>query len=91
MSGVKTIQESTHGHRSRAKVLSAIIGASAVATMGALALTVSGEHAESGTAASSPGMTLGETATRTASPSAPETSIATPPVKATPPDGYGTS
>ena len=86
---MKTSQQSTRGVR--AKVLSAIIGASAVATMGALSLAVSAEQADSDTAVSGPGMTLGETTTRTESPPAPETSIATPPVKATPPDGYGTS
>jgi len=86
---VKTSQLTSHGNR--AKVLSAIIGVSAVATMAALSLAGSDEQAESGTLVSGPGMTLGETTTRTAPPSAPETSIATPPVTATPPDGYGTS
>ena len=80
----------------RVKVFAAVIGGSAVVAMGALSVALheeqasgaSGGVATSATFIQGGGMTLGDTATTTTPPSAPETSVAVPPVKA-PPYGAG--
>ena len=74
------------------KVFAAVMGGSAVLAMGALSVALHEEQAsgESGGVATGAtfiqggGMTLGQTATTTTPPAAPETSVAVPPVKAKP-------
>jgi hypothetical protein len=63
-------------------------GATAVVAMGALGVIVSGQPARPGTIGEGPQMTLGETTTSTTPPTTIETSVAVPPVTATPPDGF---
>lgn len=65
-----------------AKFLSAVIGASAVVILGAFAVAT--ERGGTVTVMSAPA----ETATTTTPPTAPETSVATPPMTATTPAGY---
>jgi hypothetical protein len=80
----------------RVKVFAAIIGGSAVVAMGALSVALHEEQASGASGGAATGatfiqggdMTLGETATTTTPPAAPETSVAVPPVKA-PPYGGG--
>ena len=78
-------------------MIAAVIGGSAIAAM-ALGTALHEEQAPgaSGGVATGatfikagPGMTLGDTATTTTPPAAPETSVAAPPVKATPYGGAG--
>ena len=63
-------------------------GATAVVAMGALSVMLSAEPAGPGTIGEGPEMTLGETTTSTTPPTTIETSVAVPPVTATPPDGF---
>ena len=74
--------------RSNVKVLAAVIGGSAVVAMGALTMAISQEQASPATLTSS-GMTVGATSTQETPPTAPETTIAVPLVKATPFGGAG--
>jgi hypothetical protein len=71
--------------RNNAKMLAAVIGGSAVVAMGAVTMAITQDQA---TVASS-GMTVGATTKQVAPPSAPETSIAVPTVKALPFGGSG--
>ena len=76
----------------RVKVFAAVIGGSAVLAMGALSVVLHEEQASGAAGGAATGatfiqggdMTLGETATTTTPPAAPETSVAVPPVKAKP-------
>jgi hypothetical protein len=72
----------------RIKLLSAVIGASAVVAVGAVGVAVANERAGPGTVSSGPGMTLGPTTTTTTPPAAPVTSLATPTMTATTPAGF---
>ena len=74
--------------RTNAKMLAAVIGGSAVVAAGALTMAISQERAASGTITSS-GMTVGATSTQETPPTAPETTVAVPLVKATPFGGAG--
>jgi hypothetical protein len=74
--------------RTNVKMLAAVIGGSAVVAAGALTMAIGQEHAESTTITSS-GMTVGATSTQETPPTAPETTIAVPLVKATPFGGAG--
>jgi hypothetical protein len=69
--------------RNNVKLLAAVIGGSAVVAMGALTMAISQEQASPATLTSS-GMTVGATSTQETPPTAPETTIAVPLVKATP-------
>jgi hypothetical protein len=75
----------------RVKVFAAVMGGSAVVAMGALSLALHEEQAPgasggvaAGTTFIQGSMTMGQTATTTTPPAAPETSVAVPPVKAKP-------
>ena len=71
------------------KVVSAAVGAGAVAAMGALTIALSSDSGST-TIVSDPEMTLGATTTvEKASATAPETSMAVPEVTAEVPDGFG--
>ena len=72
----------------RVKLLSAVIGASAVVAVGAVGVALANEQAGTGTVGAVPEATLGATATRTTPPAAPVTSIATPTMTATTPAGF---
>ena len=72
----------------RAKLLSAVIGASAVVAVGAVGVAVANEQAGTGTVGSGPEVTLGATTTTTTPPTAPVTSVAVPTDTATPPPGF---
>jgi hypothetical protein len=74
--------------RNNVKLLAAVIGGSAVVAMGALTMAISQEQASPATLTSS-GMTVGATSTQETPPTAPETTIAVPLVKATPFGGAG--
>ncbi|MGV0811560.1 hypothetical protein ABQF34_06325 [Mycolicibacterium boenickei] len=69
----------------RTRYAMAGVGAIALATMGAFGAMV----AEAPSSGAVPAVNVGETVTKTTAPSELETSVATPPVKADPPDGYG--
>ena len=70
------------------KLVSAGIGASAVVAMGALGVALGEAPSGTGTVGEGPEITLGETSTESTAPLAPETTLATPPVTAEPPDGF---
>jgi hypothetical protein len=70
------------------KVISAALGAGAVAVMGALTIGLSTDSG-SATVVSGPEMTLGETTTIEKAAASPETSMAVPEVTAEKPDGFG--
>jgi len=72
----------------RVKLLSAVIGASAVVAVGAVVVAVANERAGTGTVVSDPSMTLGPTTTTTTPPAGPVTSVAVPTNTATPPKGF---
>jgi hypothetical protein len=74
--------------RSDVKMLAAVIGGSAVVAMGAVTLAITHEQAMPAEVASS-GMTVGATSKQETPPPTPETSIATPTVKALPFGGSG--
>jgi ABC-type antimicrobial peptide transport system permease subunit len=74
--------------RTNVTMLAAVIGASAVVAMGAVTMAITQEQATPAAVASS-GMTMGATTKQSAPPSAPETSIAAPTVKALPFGGSG--
>jgi hypothetical protein len=84
---MKSNQQVRHG---RVKVFAAVMGGSAIVAMGVLSAALHEEQASGasgGTGATfiqGGGMTLGQTATTTTPPAAPETSVAVPPVKAKP-------
>jgi hypothetical protein len=71
---------------SQLKVVAAGIGAGALVAMGALTVVFSDPP---GALSDGLELTLGETTTSTTAPSAPETSIATPVVTASTPEGFG--
>ena len=75
----------------RVKVFAAVMGGSAVVAMGALNVALHEEQASGASGGGATGatfiqgsMTMGQTATTTTPPTAPETSVAVPPVKAKP-------
>jgi hypothetical protein len=72
----------------RVKLLSGVIGASAVVAVGAVGVAVANEQAGTGTIGAVPDATLGATTTTTTPPAAPVTSIAVPVDTATPPPGF---
>ena len=74
--------------RTNVKMLAAVIGGSAVVAAGALTMAISQQQAAPATITSS-GMTVGATSTQETPPTAPETTIAVPLVKATPFGGAG--
>jgi hypothetical protein len=74
--------------RTNVKMLAAVIGGSAVVAMGALTMAISQEQATPAAVTSS-GMTMGATSTQETPPTAPETTIAVPAVKAQPFGGSG--
>ncbi|MDT5284948.1 MAG: hypothetical protein QOJ20_6143 [Mycobacterium sp.] len=86
---MKSNQQVRHG---RVKVFAAVMGGSAIVAMGVLSAALheeqasgaSGGVATGATFIQGGGMTLGQTATTTTPPAAPETSVAVPPVKAKP-------
>ncbi|MDT5352102.1 MAG: hypothetical protein QOJ56_634 [Mycobacterium sp.] len=89
---MKSNQQARQG---RVKVFTAVVGGSAVVAMGALSVALDEEQAPgasggvaTGTTFIQGSMTMGQTATTTTPPAAPETSVAAPPVKA-PPYGAG--
>lgn len=91
------MKENQQIRQARVKMIAAVVGGSAVVAM-ALSMTLHDEQAPapSGGVATGatfiqegPGMSLGDTATTTTPPAAPETSVAAPPVKATPFGGAG--
>jgi hypothetical protein len=71
---------------SQLKLVAAGIGAGALVSMGALTVVFSDAPGSINKASE---ITLGETTTSTTAPSAPETSIATPMVTASTPQGFG--
>jgi hypothetical protein len=71
----------------RVKLLSGVIGASAVVAMGVLTAVFAGEPGMSNVNVSEPDITLGETVTTTTGQTALETSVAEPPVIASTPEG----
>ncbi len=81
----------------RVKVFAAVMGGSAVLAMGAMSVALHDEQAPGAPGGVATGttfiqggdMTLGDTATPTTPPTAPETSVAAPPVKAPPYGGGG--
>jgi hypothetical protein len=72
----------------RVKLLSAVIGASAVVAVGAVGVAVANEQAGTGTVGVVPEATPGATATTTTPPTAPVTSVAAPTMTATTPAGF---
>jgi hypothetical protein len=74
--------------RTNVKMLAAVIGGSAVVAMGAMTMAIAQEQATPAVMTSS-GMTMGATTKQETPPSAPETSIAVPTVKALPFGGSG--
>jgi hypothetical protein len=70
------------------ELVAAGIGASAVIAMGALTVVFS-DTGRTGNFGEGPEITLGETTTSTTAPTKPETSIATPMVTASTPEGFG--
>ena len=74
--------------RINVKMLAAVIGGSAVVATGALTMAINQEEATPATVTSS-GMTVGATSTQETPPTAPETTIAVPAVKAQPFGGSG--
>ena len=72
----------------RVKLLSAVIGASAVVAVGAVGVAVANEQVGTGIVGSGPEATLGATTTTTTPPAAPVTSVAVPVDTATPPPGF---
>ena len=72
----------------RVKLLSAVIGASAVVATGAVGVALANEQAGTDTVGAVPEATVGATATTTTPPTAPVTSLATPPMTATTPAGF---
>jgi hypothetical protein len=71
---------------SQLKLVAAGVGAGALISMGALTVVFSGAP---GSISEGPEITLGETTTSTTAPSEPETSVATPEVTASTPEGFG--
>jgi hypothetical protein len=74
---------------SQLKLVAAGIGASAVVAMGTLTVVFSEAPTGTGTFGKGPEITLGDTVTTTTPPSKPETSVATPEVTASTPEGFG--
>ena len=74
--------------RTNVKMLAAIIGGSAVVAAGTVTMAIADEQAAPATL-SSGGMTVGATSTQETPPTAPETTLAAPPVKAQPFGGSG--
>jgi hypothetical protein len=71
------------------KVVAAGVGASAIVAMGALTVMFSNEPAQTGTVSEGITLTLGETTTSTTAPTEIQTSVATPMVTASTPEGFG--
>ena len=74
--------------RTNVKMLAAVIGGSAVVAAGAVTMAITQEQPSPATLTSS-GMTVGETSTQETPPTAPETTLAAPAVKAPPFGGSG--
>ena len=74
--------------RTNVKLLTAVIGGSAVLAAGAMTMAITQEQATPATITGS-GMTTGATTTQETPPAAPETTLAVPVVKATPFGGAG--
>ena len=74
--------------RPNVKMLAAVIGGSAVVAMGVLTMAITQEQTTPATITGS-GMTVGATSTQETAPSAPETTLAAPAVKAAPFGGSG--
>jgi hypothetical protein len=70
------------------KLLSAVVGASAVVTMGVSTIGVGQQQPQMGTIVSDPTATIGETVTSTTGQTELETSVATPPFTFTTPPGF---
>jgi hypothetical protein len=90
---MKSNQQARQG---RVKVFTAVVGGSAVVAMGALSVALDEEQAPGASGGVATGatfiqgsMTMGQTATTTTPPAAPETSVAAPAVKAPPYGGGG--
>jgi hypothetical protein len=90
------MKSSQQVRQGRVKVFAAVIGGSAVVAMGALSAALHEEQAPGASGGVATGatfiqgsMTVGQTATTTTPPAAPETSVAVPPVKAPPYGGGG--
>jgi hypothetical protein len=90
---MKSNQQARQG---RVKVFAAVIGGGAVVAMGALSVALDEEQAPGASGGVATGatfiqgsMTMGQTATTTTPPAAPETSVAAPAVKAPPYGGGG--
>jgi hypothetical protein len=90
---MKSNQQARQG---RVQVFAAVIGGSAVVAMGALSVALDEEQAPGASGGVATGatfiqgsMTMGQTATTTTPPAAPETSVAAPAVKAPPYGGGG--
>jgi hypothetical protein len=73
----------------RLKLLAAVAGVGALITMGAVTMALGGEPGAPANVVSQPEPTLGQTVTTTTPPPAPETSIASPTVTASTPEGFG--
>jgi hypothetical protein len=71
---------------SQLKLVAAGVGAGALVSMGALTVVFSDAP---GSISEGPEITLGETTTSTTAPSEPATSVATPVVTASTPEGFG--
>jgi hypothetical protein len=71
------------------KLASAAIGAGALVAMGSLGAALADESSSVGIFSEPADMTIGETETSTTAETEIETSLATPPVTAELPDGYG--
>jgi hypothetical protein len=74
--------------RTNVKVLTAVIGGSALVAAAALTMAISQQEASPATVTSS-GMTMGATSTQATPPTTPATTLAVPAVKATPFGGAG--
>jgi hypothetical protein len=70
------------------KLLSGVVGASAVVTMVALTVAVGQQPEEGRVVSEDPTATIGETVTSTAGQTELETSVATPPFTFTTPPGF---
>jgi hypothetical protein len=68
-------------NRDNVKVLSAVIGGSALVAMGALSMAIGQEQAGPDTVAKSTTMSIGATSTETTAPTVEATSMAVPTIK----------
>ncbi|WP_076193805.1 hypothetical protein [Mycobacterium sp. GA-1841] len=77
------------GRNKRTRYAMAGVGALALTAMGAFGAMVTEAPISSAVIGPIPVATMGKTVTKSTTPSELETSVATPPVKAERPDGYG--